>query len=228
MNCLVSIHDLMPETMPQVETILAWLEAKGVPPVTLLVVPGKTWTPEHIERLSALATKGHPLAAHGWHHQTRPRRWQHRVHALFISRNVAEHLDLNSSGILTLLDRSRAWFSANNLPTPELYVPPAWALGPISTVDLAKSNFKQIEVTRGILTPASNSLQKLPLTGFEADNALRAGFLKIWNSLQIQKARRQNKPLRISIHPQDLNLRLSTQMERLFELPWNYLNYSDL
>lgn len=228
MRALVSIHDLMPETMPQVEKILQWLETKDVPPVTLLVVPGKDWKPIQLERLGELAAKGHPLAAHGWHHHTLPRRWQHRLHARFISRNVAEHLDLDSLDIFSLLERSRLWFIENYLPIPELYVPPAWALGPISKADLAKSKFKQIEVTRGIIAPSSAALVKLPLTGFEADTTLRASFLKVWNFSQLQLARWQKKPLRISIHPQDLDLRMRIQMETLFDQPWNYLHYSEV
>lgn len=229
MHSIVSIHDLMPETMERVERILAYLKAKEVPPVTLLVVPGKLWTPTDIQGLQALAEAGHPLAAHGWQHHTQPRKLYHRLHAALISRKVAEHLDLDSPAILELLERSRAWFPKHDLPAPELYVPPAWALGFITREDLAQTTFKQIETTRGLLSPApsgQHTLKKLPLTGFEADTTLRATFLRQWNRAQTKQAIRNDRPLRISIHPNDLDLKLPHQLDQLLSMPWQYQNYS--
>jgi Polysaccharide deacetylase. len=227
MRALVSIHDLMPETMDRVERILLWLQRRQVPPCTLLVVPGKDWTPQQIKRLQSLAATGHTLAAHGWHHHTQPRKLYHRLHALFISRNVAEHLDLDSKGVLELLQRSHGWFAKNDLPEPDFYVPPAWALGPISKEDLAACPFTRIETTRGILFPVkdgSHRRVKLPLTGFEADTKLRAAFLRRWNQYETKRAQKTDTPLRISIHPDDLDLMLRDQMEALFKISWEYIS----
>jgi len=234
MNALISIHDVMPHTFERVERTLDWLAERKVPPVTLLVVPGRPWRPQQIERLRELAAAGHKLAAHGWHHETRPRRLYHRLHAALISRHVAEHLDLDSQGILKLMQRSSNWFGENSLPRPFLYVPPAWALGPISKADLAQAPYRLIETTRGLIQLESNApsfpesenqtartdapitlkFQKLPLTGYEADTALRECFLRRWNDAQARAARCKNLPLRISIHPDDLDLRLADQMEQ--------------
>jgi predicted deacetylase len=218
---LVSIHDLMPHTLERVERILEWLQRLGVPPVTLLVVPGCPWQPWQLERLRELAAEGHHLAAHGWVHTTRPRRLYHRLHAALISRRVAEHLDLDSAGILQLLRRSGQWFSENGLPSPQLYVPPAWALGSVRRDDLVRAPFAMIETLRGILhlkaTTGSAaekvSFQPLPLTGYEADTHLRSYFLRNWNARQCARSVRQQQPLRISIHPDDLELRLANQLE---------------
>lgn len=214
MKALVSIHDVMPHTMERVERILDWLAERSVPPVTLLVVPGRPWQSEQIERLRELAAAGYELAAHGWHHETKPCHLYHRLHAALISRNVAEHLDLNATGILELMRRSRNWFGENNLPLPDFYVPPAWALGPISKADLARVPYRLIETTRGLLHLAEGThFQKLPLTGYEADTAFREFFLRRWNAAQARSAARRNLPLRISIHPDDLDLRVADQME---------------
>jgi predicted deacetylase len=240
MRALVSIHDVMPHTMDRVERILQWLHDRGLPPVTLLVVPGHPWSERQIERLRELAEQGHQLAAHGWDHKTTPRKLYHRIHATLISRNVAEHLDLGSAGVLQLMIRSRDWFGTHDLPMPNFYVPPAWALGPISRADLCKVPFELIETTRGLIhlrhagSPAprtqrdSNSVreeteairetrphfQKLPLTGYEADTPSREFFLRIWNAAQFAHARSKALPLRISIHPDDLDLRVADQMDR--------------
>lgn len=214
MKALVSIHDCMPETLGRVEELLAWLAKLGLPPVTLLVVPGKNWQATQLERLRELAAMGHPLAAHGWQHHTRPRRLYHRLHAALLSRNVAEHLDLDPAEIEALLHRAHAWFPKNGLPAPDLYVPPAWALGTISKQSLRNSPYTCIETTRGLYFPKGQPhFQALPLTGYEADTALRAAFLKIWNAAQARGAKRSGKPLRISIHPDDLTLRSADQME---------------
>lgn len=218
----------MPETMRRVEAILDWLAERQVPPVTLLVVPGKDWTPSQIERLRELAQHGHPLAAHGWHHHTTPRKLYHRLHSLLISRDVAEHLDLDSSGVLDLLNRSQAWFPQNNLPTPTFYVPPAWALGPITAHHLNNCPFQLIETTRGLIHPRSTQPKKihpLPLTGYEADTPLRETFLRTWNQAQANKAQRTQKPLRISIHPDDLQLRTADQLKKHIQTATEFLNY---
>ncbi|MEM1223363.1 MAG: polysaccharide deacetylase family protein [Verrucomicrobiota bacterium] len=227
MRALVSIHDLMPETMPQVEEILEWLKDRQVPPVTLLVVPGKSWKPNEINRLRELAERGHELAAHGWHHHVIPRKLYHRLHAACLSRNVAEHLDLDSKGILDLLLRSRNWFGENNLPIPEFYVPPAWALGPIHPDDLAQAPFKRIEVTGGLIhLNGQKRFQKMLLTGYEADTWLRESLLRRWNASQAKKAQQNGKILRISIHPYDRQLRVADQLAQQIDAAEEYLCYS--
>ena len=233
MQALVSIHDVMPHTLDRVARILDWLQAREVPPVTLLVVPGRPWEAPQVERLRELAAAGHELAAHGWYHKTRPRHIYHRLHAALISRNVAEHLDLNSKGILQLMQRSRQWFGENGLPLPGFYVPPAWALGPVSKTDLAKAPYRLIETTRGLIhldgkaSPAFN-FQKLPLAGYEADTRFREGFLRRWNAAQARKARQSHRPLRISVHPQDLDLRLADQLEQQIKNVQTFLPYQKI
>ncbi|MEM8867669.1 MAG: polysaccharide deacetylase family protein [Verrucomicrobiota bacterium] len=231
MKALVSIHDLMPEKMERVESILDWLKEREVPPVTLLVVPGKPWQLAQIDRLRELASLGHPLAAHGWHHHTQPRKLYHRLHAALLSRNVAEHLDLDSQGVLELLKRSQNWFGDNDLPLPDFYVPPAWALGPISKQDLAQAPYRIIETTRGLLHPNGNanssktSLLKLPLTGYEADTPLRETLLRRWNASQAKIAQSRDQTLRISIHPNDLQLRVADQLEEQIHAVTSYASY---
>jgi predicted deacetylase len=230
MKALVSIHDCMPETLGRVEDLLDWLAKLGVPPVTLLVVPGKDWQPAQVERLRELAELGHPLAAHGWQHHTRPRRLYHRLHAALLSRRIAEHLDLDTSEIAALLQRAYDWFPQNRLPAPSLYVPPAWALGSIPITQLRNSPYACIETTRGLIFPQTlpePRFQTLPLSGYEADTAFRATFLKTWNAAQAFAAMRTNKPLRISIHPDDLTLRRTDQMEAQLRAVTELLPYPE-
>ncbi|HKK18644.1 MAG TPA: polysaccharide deacetylase family protein [Opitutales bacterium] len=251
MKALVSIHDVMPHTLGRVERILDWLKALEVPPVTLLVVPGRPWAPEQIDRLRDLAAAGYELAAHGWRHETAPRHLYHRLHAALISRQVAEHLDLDSRGIRQLMQRSRDWFAQNELPLPDFYVPPAWALGPISKAELAQAPYRLVETTRGLWHKAADAsqrasataetepehpgknppplrFQKLPLTGYEADTLAREYFLRCWNAAQARSAGRKQRPLRISIHPDDLDLRVADQMKRQIQAVETFLPYTSL
>ena len=55
----------------------------------------------------------------------------------------------------------------------------------------------------------------MPLLGFEADTAFRAWSLNLFNRINFVTALTTGRPLRVSIHPQDLQLRLGEQV-----LPW--------
>ncbi|PDH29988.1 MAG: DUF2334 domain-containing protein [Puniceicoccaceae bacterium MED-G30] len=228
MKALVSIHDVMPETMTRVEALLSWLQDRKVPPVALLVVPGKPWTEATIQRLADFSAQGHELVAHGWTHQTTPRKLYHRLHSQLISRNVAEHLALNASGVFDLMQRSAQWFPRNGLPQPVTYIPPSWALGSIGREALSRLPYRIVENTRGVIHTQRAECTGLPLIGFEADNARRKSFLRIWNHWQVCRATRSGKPLRISIHPDDLQLRLADQMDTIIGLPTEFLSYRNL
>ncbi len=228
-RALVSIHDVMPGTMDRVEALLDLLARLGVPPATLLVVPGLDWSDRQLERLGTWAAAGHELAGHGWTHRARAvRRLYHRLHARVLSRDVAEHLDLEPDEIAGLLTRSHGWFARQGLPPPDLYVPPAWALGRISAEALRHCPFACIETMSGLRFPASGRRLHLPLAGFEADTALRERFLRFWNRRQARRAVRRNRPLRISIHPEDGRLRLAGEMEVLLKGDWRFIGYGEL
>jgi predicted deacetylase len=231
MKAIISIHDCMPETMDKIQYILKWLKERHVPPVTILVVPGKNWSENQLSLLKQFTEEGHTLAAHGWHHHTQAKKILHRIHSLIISKDVAEHLDLNQQGILELINKSCQWFIQKQLPAPSLYVPPAWALGAINKKTLTKTSVKQIEVTRGVIHLSSShkpKLQTLPLTGYEADSPFRVCFLSKWNQFQQRQAQNKSLPLRISIHPYDLDLPIAEQLEQQLKSVETFLNYTDL
>ncbi|WP_242464218.1 DUF2334 domain-containing protein [Thiococcus pfennigii] len=212
-RALVSVHDLMPETLPAVLEILAFLERHGCPPATLLVVPGGAWSPEQLATLKALARAGHPLAGHGWHHRiARLGGAAHWLHSRLISRNVAEHLALDEDGIVDLIGRCFDWFADQGFAAPTLYVPPAWAMGRIARARLAALPFRYYEVLSGVYDTDEGRLRRLPLLGYEADTGLRAAFLRFSNGASRALAGR--RPIRIAIHPFDLGLRLADDLAR--------------
>lgn len=230
LKTLISVHDLMPETLPAVERILGRLERHHLAPVTLLVVPGRGWGPRHIKTLRALERSGYRLAGHGWQHRAeRFGGLYHRLHGLFLSRRVAEHLALDEDGIVALIQGCHQWFGEHGLAPPDLYVPPAWAMGPISYARLRSDcPFPLYERFDGVIDSAAGHLQPLPLLGYEADNALRAPVLRLWNRWNLRRARRQRLPLRIGIHPRDLELKLADELEHALAQPSEPIDYCSL
>jgi hypothetical protein len=203
----------MPETLHLVGEQLALIERHCPGPVTLLVVPGKSWSEPELERLRAWVEAGHTLAGHGWRHRARHiRGLKHRLHSLFVSRDCAEHLALSGEEIVELMRRNRQWFAAHELPEPELYVPPAWALGPVRPSELLATGFARVETMSGYLDLRTGRTRRSALIGFEAASLWQVPVLKLSNAFNRLLALRL--PLRIALHPQDHRLPLATDLER--------------
>jgi predicted deacetylase len=216
LRTLVSIHDVMPATLPQVLEIVDYLEHSGVNRTTLLVIPGAGWSGSTLAPLMRLQGGGHELAGHGWTHlMERCRSAQHKIYSALISRNAAEHLALAPPAIRDLITRCYQWFLDVGLQPPRLYVPPAWAMGPISRTMLRDLPFAQYEYLSGVYDIATDRFYRYPLVGFEANTRWRVGSLRLWNHLNIVCARRCNRPLRIAIHPNDLTLPLHPDLTRI-------------
>lgn len=211
---LVSVHDVMPQTLDRVARILGTLEAAGIGGVSLLVVPGAGWTADTLDRLHGMLARGHRLAGHGWHHRCpRIRGLRHRLHSALISRDVAEHLALDAAGIEALIRRCGEWFPRHGLPQPHTYVPPAWAMGGIPRARLYGLGFRYFETLTGVFDAGAGRFRRLPLAGFEADTRLRALTLRALNRVCASLAS-ADRPLRLAIHPRDPELLLARDLGR--------------
>lgn len=227
-RALVSIHDVMPETLEQVSGLLQSCARINRGPVTLLVVPGRGWDGAGIDRLRAWQDAGHVLAGHGWLHRVeRFGGLGHRLHGLFISRRVAEHLALPRDGIAELVRRTHRWFAEHGLGVPDLYVPPAWAMGDLPAGDLTALPFARHEVLTGVLDAASGRLHPVPMVGYEADTAWRAPVIRAWNAYNRRRARSSGW-LRIGIHPHDPELRLARDLFRDLADYGDWARYDEL
>ncbi len=222
---VVSIHDVMPETLGATETIVARLNAAGLGRVTLLVVPGRDWSTETLGRLEALLARGAVAAGHGWTHRADSIRGAyHRLHSALISRNAAEHLALDAAALRNLVTRCHAWFGQHGLGSPLLYVPPAWAMGALTPRDLDQLPFARYESLSGVYDVASGRFRRSPMVGFEADTAFRALACRLWNFANL-KAAGTKRPIRLAIHPGDFSLRLADDLERLIDSGGEALDY---
>jgi uncharacterized protein len=226
---LVSIHDLMPGTMPAVRKTIALLERHQISPVTLLVVPGTGWKRAAIDELRALQRAGYRLAGHGWRHEVaRIRRPYHRLHSLLVSRNVAEHLDLDADNIIELIRRCHRWFTDQGLEPPALYVPPAWAMGRVSAGRLTEqAPFALYEDFSGVFDTRSGRYHRIPMLGYEADRAIRAPLIQAWNAMNRWYAARCGR-LRIGVHPYDFELRLSSDLQQDLSTYHSAIDYQAL
>ena len=229
MKLLVSIHDVMPGTLNRVERIFERLVAARLLPVMLLVVPGTGWQREDLVRLRAMLDSGAQPAGHGWRHEARHvRGLKHRLHGALISRTAAEHLALSRKRILRLMLRNHRWFGDNGLPEPGLYVPPAWAMGPIPRTLLDRLPFDQFETLAGVYDARIRKFHRLPLAGFEADTPFRAVSVRDSNLLNRGLARTSRRPLRLGIHPDDFELRLADDLEAMIAAGGECVSYTDL
>ena len=124
---------------------------------------------------------------------------------------------------MELITRCFEWFRSVDLPTPSLYVPPAWAMGSLRISDLSSLPFRWYEVLRGFVEGRTGRIRGLPLVGFEADTTFRRVGLRIWNRMNVSLGRRLKVPVRISIHPGDLDLLLRADLERIVAAPWRFI-----
>lgn len=225
-TAILSIHDVMPETFARVLDIVRFIEARGVNPFTLLVVPGKRWSADQIGQLKALQDRGVDLAGHGWQHRIyRRTTWTHRLHGRIISRDSAEHLSLTRQEVAEIIARCYRWFGNVGLAPPQLYVPPAWAIGNMPWRARRMLPFRLYESQFGLYDCRRSTPYILGVTGYMADTPFRRIALRGLNRANMALFR---GPLRIAIHPDDLRLPLVGDLGRHLRGCHRYIRYTDI
>jgi predicted deacetylase len=219
----------MPDTVDRVQELIDLCAANAIRKLTLLVVPGLSWDRDGLDRLRRWTDAGYQLAGHGWMHRCRSiQGLRHRLHSLLLSRNVAEHLELSAAQCVALIDRCGDWFTRQGLSHHGLYVPPAWALGPVSITSLRQSPFSMIETLGGLTWTDNGRHVRLPLVGFEADTWVRQTIVRGSNAVNTWGASLTGRPLRIGLHPQDHRLRLAGGLRKCLAAGWEAIYYGEL
>jgi predicted deacetylase len=229
LTALVSIHDVTSATLPEVMRIIEVLNGLGIPPATLLVVSGGEWTAKQLATLRHLQNKGFAIAGHGWTHRcSMIKTLEHKIHSMIISRNAAEHLSLESEQIVDIIHRCYRWFQESDIKAPELYIPPAWAIGKISRKTLKDLPFKMYECLSGIYDSQTDSFLHLPLVGYEADSRFRTRVLRTLNLINYGLAATLGLPLRIAIHPFDFRMGMGSDLKARLDRLEYFINYADI
>lgn len=220
---LVSVHDVMPETLSRISSIVDFLVASHITPFTLFVVPGKNWLPGHLKILQQFIRMGGELAGHGWtHHAERMGTVFHLIHGTLISRDEAEHLSLCEQEIAERITLCHAWFERKGFPSPSLYTAPAWAMGRISTSTLRSLPFDLYENQWGVYDARQARYFPLPVTGYMADTPCRIFPLKLINAMNLGLRR---PVTRLALHPEDLTLPLFKDLSRHLRRFNDFLSY---
>lgn len=223
-TALVSIHDVMPSNLEKILGILIFLKKTGVRPVTLLLVAGMQWRPRDIALLKKLqADADIEFAGHGWRHRIDGfNTLRHRLYGILISRNEAEHMSLSTDDIAGLIDRNHDWFRKVGLEPPDLYVPPAWAMGKISRTRLRTLPYRYYETLTGVYDTFRGSLQPMAVCGYMADTRNRSFMLRATNAIN---RRIVPYPLRVAIHPDDLDLLLAADLAACLKKNFYFSTY---
>lgn len=216
---IFSFHDLCPETLPRAMNFLTMLADHGQKKNLLLIIPGLFKDDASIDELKKLLQKfpETELAGHGWTHKIiRKTSIYHYIHSIFISRGVGEHLSLSETEIFEIINSCHGWFIKHDLPTPKLYVPPAWAMGRIRRNVLDNLPFRYYEYQSGIYDRKLKQFKYIPVIGFEADTLTRQIFLTGWNYINM-KISRYLGSVRVAVHPFDLELKLSNNLKETIQ-----------
>lgn len=184
--------------------------------ISILIVPEGRWADGDLACLRSWEQSGHLLGAHGWSHRSGPPRGAyHRLHSALFSRDVAEHLGRPAAEIGDLVERGQRWFESVGLQAPELYVPPAWALGALPLSAFHGTPVRWVETLTGVYDVRRRQFHRVPLAGFEADTRLRASLLRLSNAVNRALASTFSRPLRVAVHPNDLRLLLAPELRAL-------------
>jgi uncharacterized protein len=215
-----SLHDVSPGSIDAAGALLRRLSAAKLHPVCVLIIPSGDWSVSQLEVLREWEARGYTLAAHGWSHRsTAPRTLHHRLHSMFFSRDVAEHLGKTERQVRDIVERGAGWFTEAGLEPPTLYVPPAWAIGALPLRAFAETGYRWVETLTGIYSVRGSRFHRLPLVGFEADSPARATALTGLNRINRLLATATGRPLRVAVHPRDFDLLLARDLERLIDGP---------
>jgi hypothetical protein len=84
-----------------------------------------------------------------------------------------------------------------------------------------------VETLSGVHDTHKHTFTRLPLAGYEADTAFRAWTLRFFNAINISQSRRSGIPIRIGLHPDDFELRLSKGISPLLKSLTKTLEYSE-
>lgn len=208
---IVSLHDVSTVTREQCASILAELESLGIRHTSLLVIP------DHHHRghmladatfaswLSELASAGHEVVIHGYHHRRARRDGEKlgtKLTTRFYTADEGEFYDMDGGEAAALVGKARREFQELGL-APAGFIAPAWLLGEEAERALRDLDCEYTTRLGSVLDLRDGRDYPSQSLVWSVRSAWRRQMSLAWNAFLFQRLR-SNPLLRISIHPVDL------------------------
>ena len=211
MKLLVSIHDVTPALMPQVESLYALCRSRGVTPA-LLVVPDwhgawpLTQHPGFVSWARAREAEGAEIILHGERHDEvgSPRSVGDELRAFGRTNGEGEFLTLDLKQATERIERGVGLLRSYRL-NPVGFVPPAWLMKPDTIAACQRAGLGVTEDDGALYLLGAQVMRVAsPVVRWSGREPLRA-----WASVLVSAARWRTQRgagyVRIAYHPSDLD-----------------------
>lgn len=222
---VLAIHDVAPATLDACRRLAAWLDAGGLGPLCLLVVPAfhgdRPIDPasEAARWLRARTARGDEVVLHGYRHlaDRRPARLADRLRARLLTAGEGEFLALPAAEAARRLAAGLAALEAAGLGRPQGFVAPAWLLGDEARQAAAALGFAYTTTRTALHDLAGGRSYRAPALGLSSRSRARRVASRLvvpW----LWRAARRAPLVRFALHPVDLRAPAALgRLERLVE-----------
>jgi predicted deacetylase len=207
---VVGIHDIAPRTLAASQALCARLDALGIGPLSLLVVPAYHGDApldprgETAAWLVARARRGDEVVLHGYHHlaDRAPAGLGARLRARLLSAGEGEFLALDEPTAASRLAAGVAVLDAAGLGRPAGFVAPCWLLGDPARRAAARLGFAYTTTRAAIEDLAAGVRHPAPAISLSCRTRVRTAASAVvvpW----LWRASRRARVVRFALHPVD-------------------------
>jgi uncharacterized protein len=209
---VVSVHDVSPTTRAACETIVGELTALGLRRCSLLVIPDHHHTGNFLDDedfcawLTAQVEASHEVVIHGYSHQREAETGEtlrDKITTRLYTAGEGEFYNLDGETAKQLLTQAREEFRAAGFE-PDGFIAPAWLLSRPAEAALRELGFQYTTRLGSVVDLQMARHYDSQSLVWSVRSPWRCLSSLIWNAL-LFKALRNNRLLRISVHPADLS-----------------------
>lgn len=208
---ILAIHDIAPAALDACRRLAAWLDATGLGPLSLLVVPAfhgdRPIDPasEAARWLRARVARGDEVVLHGYRHlaDRPPARLADRLRAWLLTAGEGEFQALPRAEAAQRLAAGLATLAAAGLGRPRGFVAPAWLLGEEARQAVAALGFAYTTSRTALHDLAAGRSYPAPALGLSSRSRARLAVSRAvvpW----LWRAARRAPLIRFALHPVDV------------------------